>query len=112
MRDEHDRGALRLGRLDRAFKRHLAKGPRLAIDVLADMERYAHVYARFESEPQETALGRFLHRLNTIEVTTAYPALLWLLGPDGVWRHIEGAGEVETHRTLQELAISRRKTSA
>lgn len=67
-----------------AFKRYLAKGPRLATDVLADMERYAHVYERFEREPQETTLGRFLYRLNTIEVTTAYPALLWLLGPDGL----------------------------
>ena len=67
-----------------AFKRYLADGPRLAADVLADMERYAHVYERFEKEPPGTELGRFLYRLNTMEVTTAYPALLWLLGPDGL----------------------------
>ena len=66
------------------FRRYLADGSRLAADVLADMDRYAHVYERFEREPQGTELGRFLYRLNTMEVTTAYPALLWLLGPDGL----------------------------
>ena len=67
-----------------AFKRYLADNSHLAADVLADMERYAHVYEQFEREPIETPLGLFRHRLDAMEVTTAYPALLWLLGPDGL----------------------------
>ena len=50
---------------------------------LADLARYGAVYEGFEKEPATTELGRFLYRLNAMEVTTAYPALLWLLGPDG-----------------------------
>ena len=52
--------------------------------MLADLERYARVYETFEKEPPTTELGQFLYRLNTLEVTTAYPALLWLLGPEGL----------------------------
>ena len=70
--------------LFQGFKRYLAKGNKLASDVLADMARYGRVYETFESEAPTTELGQFLYRLNTLEVTTAYPALLWLLGPDGL----------------------------
>ena len=66
------------------FKRYLATGQKQASDVLADLERYARVYETFEKEPPTTELGQFLYRLNTLEVTTAYPALLWLLGPEGL----------------------------
>ena len=67
-----------------AFKRHLAAGDKSAESVLADLEVYARVYESFEREPEQTALGRFLYRLGVMEVTTAYPALLWLLGPEGI----------------------------
>lgn len=66
------------------FKRYLATGPKQASDVLADLARYGSVYETFEQEPASTELGQFLYRLNVLEVTTAYPALLWLLGPDGI----------------------------
>lgn len=71
------------------FKRYLAADRKQAADVLADLERYAKVYETFEKEPETTELGRFLYRLNTLEVTTAYPALLWLLGPDGLCDPVE-----------------------
>lgn len=66
------------------FKRYLNAGSKQASDVLADLARYGTVYESFEHEPVTTDFGRFLYRLNTMEVTTAYPALLWLLGPDGI----------------------------
>jgi hypothetical protein len=66
------------------FKRYLAAGPKQAADVLAELARYGKVYETLETEPVATPLGRFLYRLNTMEVTTAYPLLLWLLGPDGL----------------------------
>lgn len=66
------------------FKRYLSSGGRSAASVLADLARYGKVYATFETEPQSTELGQFLYRLRVLEVTTAYPALLWLLGPDGI----------------------------
>ncbi len=66
------------------FKRYLSAGAKQASDVLADMVRYARVYERFEKEPSTSELGQFLYRLNTLEITTAYPALLWLLGPEGL----------------------------
>ncbi len=71
------------------FKRYLANGQRSAAEELVTLERYARVYARFENEPSTTELGLFLYRLNTMEVTTAYPALLWLLGPDGLADPVE-----------------------
>ncbi|CAN5582218.1 hypothetical protein BH23CHL7_BH23CHL7_16050 [soil metagenome] len=66
------------------FKRYVAAGNKKARDVLADLTRYGVVYERFEKEPRTTPLGRFLERLGVIDVTTAYPALLWLLGPEGL----------------------------
>lgn len=67
-----------------AFKRYVEANGHSAADVLADLARYAYVYETFEKEPASTPLGRFLDRLRTLEVTTAYPALLWLLGPSGL----------------------------
>lgn len=67
-----------------AFKRYLAGGGLTAEAVLMDIERYATVYETFEREPSHTDLGCFLYRLGAMDVTTAYPALLWLLGPDGI----------------------------
>lgn len=66
------------------FKRYLAAGPKVAAEVLEDLERYARVYEGFEREPVGTDLGRFLYRLNVMETTTAYPVLLFLLGPEGI----------------------------
>ncbi|WP_334143143.1 RNA degradosome polyphosphate kinase [Rhabdothermincola sp.] len=43
-----------------------------------------------------------------LAVSFADDTLAWELCPDGTWRHVEGAGEVETHRRLQELALARR----
>ena len=70
--------------LFQGFKRYLAdlNGP--AETVLADLALYADVYRRLVGEPEGTPLGRFLYRLDTMEVTTAYPVLLWMLGPDGL----------------------------
>jgi hypothetical protein len=66
------------------FKRYLASGNKQAADVLADLARYGSVYETFEKEPRTTELGLFLDRLAVMDVTTAYPALLWLLGPEGL----------------------------
>jgi hypothetical protein len=66
------------------FKRYLASDNKQAADVLADLARYGAVYESFEKEPRTTGLGLFLDRLRIMDVTTAYPALLWLLGPDGL----------------------------
>lgn len=72
------------GQLFPEFKRYLATGQKQASDVLADIARYGRVYETFENEPPTSDIGRFLYRLNAMEVTTAYPALLWLLGPEGL----------------------------
>jgi hypothetical protein len=66
------------------FKRYLADGDKSAEDVLADVATYAAVYESFENEPESSDLGRFLYRLGVMEVTTAFPAMLWLLGPEGI----------------------------
>ena len=66
------------------FKRYIGDGDKRASDVLADLCRYGQVYEAFVTEPRTTELGQFLYRLDTMEVTTAYPVLLWLLGPDGL----------------------------
>lgn len=79
------------------FKRYVADGKKRAEDVLDDLGRYAVVYESFEKEPAQTALGRFLYRLNVMEVTTAYPALLWLLGPEGI------SDEAERQRALDAI---------
>lgn len=86
------------------FKRYLAAGSKQASSVLADLARYGAVYESFEHEPATSALGEFLYRLNTMEVTTAYPALLWLLGPDG----IEDAAECRVALTGIESWLVRR----
>ncbi len=86
------------------FKRYLAKGEKQASDVLADLARYGRVYETFEHEPATSDLGQFLYRLNTMEVTTAYPALLWLLGPDG----LEDAAERRTALGAIESWLVRR----
>ena len=66
------------------FKRYLASGNKRVADVLADLARYGSVYESFEKEPRTTELGIFLDRLSVMDVTTAYPALLWLLGQEGL----------------------------
>ena len=66
------------------FKRYLADGQKSAEAVLADLARFAAVFESFEIEPETTTLGTFLYRVRTMDVTTAYPALLWLYGPEGI----------------------------
>ena len=50
--------------------------------VLADLKAYADVWKTFEEADGE--MGEFLYRINAIEVSTAYPALLWMSGPNGI----------------------------
>ncbi len=57
------------------FKRYIGDGDKRASDVLADLCRYGQVYEAFVTEPRTTELGQFLYRLDTMEVTTAYPVL-------------------------------------
>jgi len=64
------------------FKRYLAERPDQVVDVLANLSTYAEVWKSFEEADGE--MGEFLYRVNTIEVSTAYPALLWMSGPSGI----------------------------
>jgi polyphosphate kinase len=43
-----------------------------------------------------------------IDVNLADDTLAWTLAPDSTWHHVQGPGEVETHRRFQELALERR----
>jgi polyphosphate kinase len=46
-----------------------------------------------------------------LAVSLADDSLAWTLHGDGTWSHVTGAGEVDTHRHLQELALERRTGS-
>ena len=48
--------------------------------VLASIDRYGEVFERIETLEGDSLDGTFMSRLNTLEVTTAYPLLLWLFG--------------------------------
>lgn len=68
-----------------AFKRHVADQANRVEEFLAELAQYAEIYASFERRQGEgSRLGRFLYRINVMEVTTSYPLLLWLFGPEGV----------------------------
>lgn len=68
-----------------AFKRHVADQGDRVEEFLAELAQYADIYESFERRQGESSrLGRFLYRINVMEVTTSYPLLLWLFGPDGV----------------------------
>jgi polyphosphate kinase len=43
-----------------------------------------------------------------LSVNLADDTLAWRLAADGTWTGVEGAGEVDTHERLQELALGRR----
>ena len=43
-----------------------------------------------------------------VDVNLADDMLAWTLLSDGTWQHVDGPGEVETHRRFQELALERR----
>jgi polyphosphate kinase len=45
-----------------------------------------------------------------LEVNLADDTLAWVLGPDSLWRHIDGDRSVATHDRLHELSLSRRKS--
>jgi hypothetical protein len=97
-----------------AFKRFVADGKKKAEDVLVDLKRYALVYESFEKEPSHTELGQFLYRLGVMEVTTAYPVLLWLLGPDGIADQAErriALGAVESWLVRRMLIRGQRRTT-
>jgi hypothetical protein len=67
-----------------AFKRHVADQVDRVEEFLGELSRYAAVYESFERrQGEDSRLGRFLYRINVMEVTTSYPLLLWLFGPDG-----------------------------
>lgn len=73
-----------------AFKRHVADQADRVEELLAELARYAEVYESFERrQGEDSRLGRFLYRVNVMEVTTSYPVLLWLFGPDGLSDPIE-----------------------
>jgi len=55
---------------------------------------------------EEPALRAQLDEI--LDVNLADDTLAWTLGPDSTWRHVDGAGEIETHRRFQELALERR----
>jgi hypothetical protein len=66
------------------FKRYLAGVQDHVVDVLAELAAYALIYETFERESDGSPMGQFLYRLNVMEVTTAYPFLLWMFGPGGI----------------------------
>ena len=68
-----------------AFKRHVADQADHVEELLAELAQYAVVYESFERrQGEESRLGRFLYRIKVMEVTTSYPLLLWLFGPNGM----------------------------
>jgi polyphosphate kinase len=46
-----------------------------------------------------------------LDVNLADDTLAWTLQPDSTWRHVDGPGDIETHRRFQELALDRRTAS-
>jgi polyphosphate kinase len=43
-----------------------------------------------------------------IDIQLAEDILAWVLGADGTWHKDDQGGRVDSHRRLQELALSRR----
>jgi polyphosphate kinase len=43
-----------------------------------------------------------------IDVNLSDNVLAWTLEPDSTWHHVDGPGDVDTHRRFQELALERR----
>jgi hypothetical protein len=67
------------------FKRHVADGTESVETFLAELARYAGVYESFERRQGEgSRFGQFLYRIDVMEVTTSYPFLLWVFGPEGL----------------------------
>lgn len=66
------------------FRGHLRSGGQTPADVLAELRRYADVYAAFDTAPHGSPEGRFFYRLQQLDTTTAMPVLLWMFGPDGL----------------------------
>lgn len=86
------------------FKRYLA-GREESIEVLlAGIANYARVYESFESSPESTPTGLFFYRLNVMEVTTAYPALLWMFGPAGI---TDDTDRVRAIRAIESWLVRR-----
>ena len=78
------------------FRGHLRSADHTPASVLADLRRYADVYAGFDTAPHESAEGRFFYRLEQLDTTTAMPLLLWMFGPDGF-------GEAQRLRAIRAL---------
>ena len=102
--------SMRLGRevvahqLFPEFKRFLTTTEQTVVDLLAELAEYGTVYETFATEADRfvhdgrgSQLARLLYRLNTMEVTTAYPFLLWLSGPEGI------PGEAEQLRAMTAI---------
>lgn len=83
------------------FRELRRREPVPAESILQEIETYAAVYERFEkiAAGEEGSIDerRFFQRLAILDMSTAYPFLLWLYGPDGI------ADTVERSRLLRAL---------
>ena len=71
-----------------------------------NLDRRIEALAPVEAPPLQDRLEELL------EVSLADDTLAWELGPDGKWTRVEGAGEVDTHLRLRELARQRARRPA
>ena len=82
--------------------------PTNAIDYLGELQKFSVYYQRLinpELEPEED-LRKYFHRLNRIEVTTAYPLLLNLYG--NYMENIMSKGDfVDILKTIENFLIRR-----
>ena len=42
-----------------------------------------------------------------LAINLADDTLTWTLGPDGLWARVDGGGEADTHKRLEEIAAGR-----
>lgn len=65
------------------FRDYLTWSGVTVTDVLEDIVHYAKVYENFTDPYPEGREGLFFRRLEVMEATTPYPALLWMYGKEG-----------------------------
>lgn len=79
-----------------------------ATDVLQEINTYARIYADFEGFRAGTGGSeieqRFFQRLDILDLTTAYPFLLWMYGPGGV---SDSAGRDRIEQALEAWLVHR-----
>ena len=85
------------------FRGHLRSADHTPASVLADLRRYADVYAGFDTALHESAEGRFFYRLEQLDTTTAMPVLLWMFGPGG----IDTIGRLRAMRAIESWLVRR-----